>query len=323
MEHKAREKSAVLLLDSEEQHAVRIQDVLEDNGFQVTWVDRHLAGLALLDEQDFSVILAACEGQDITGFEFCFLLRRRQERRNAAVPAVILMGRDREALVQSDPDTTDYVLEPCLDAEIVWRLERNIAVGAKCSVRAQGMQVPINALNKEDLHSVLLAEVSRGSRRSESIGLVLIKVTGWSLLAMDYGPGGAQIVEDIILSRIQALVRSYDGVFRIEQGRFVVLLPHTGNDGLKGFVQRAKIVLQTILFRDAFVQDELEAVHIEGIGVYTHSQYRAQSEAIQELYKYILTSVLSDKANSDYVCVQLGTEESPLTMQVIACGKDS
>jgi hypothetical protein len=70
-------------------------------------------------------VLHGTQGQDITGFEFCFLLRRRQERRNAAVPAVILMGRDREALVQSDPDTTGYVLEPCLDAEIVWPLERH------------------------------------------------------------------------------------------------------------------------------------------------------------------------------------------------------
>jgi len=79
-------------------------------------------------------------------------------------------------------------------------------------------------------------------------------------------------------------------VFRIDQGRFVVLLHHTGNNGLKGFVQQAKIVLQTILSRDAFAQDELEAVHFEGICVYTHSQYKTQSEAIHELYAYIITS---------------------------------
>jgi GGDEF domain-containing protein len=231
--------------------------------------------------------------------------------------------RDREELAASDPDTNDYLIEPCLDVEIIWRLRRNIKVGMEGSAQLQGLQFPWCALNKNDLYSVLLEEVNRGNRRSDSMGLVLIKVTGWSLLSMDYGPGVAQVVEDIILSRIQGIIRSYDAVFRIDQGRFVLLLPHTDRDGLTTFVRRVHNALHTILGNEAFAQDELEVVHVEGICVWTYSQSRPQTEAVKKLHAYIVKKVLSDRPGSDYVCIHLGAEEGTSVLRGNDCGESS
>ncbi|MFO7876220.1 MAG: diguanylate cyclase [Desulfovermiculus sp.] len=300
--------TSILLLDPDIEHGRHVQSVLESQDLQVVWSTRHLPGFVRIDEQSFSLVLATVDGQDIDGLEFCALLQRRQQRQGSSSLGVVLIGqeRHREQLVTSDPGMDDYLIEPCLDAEILWRVKRNLKMDRLQPQKFLELYGLDNVFSKGDLHSVLTSELNRGSRRSDSIGVVLIKVQGWSLLAMDFGSAGSQIVEDIIISRIRGSVRIYDTLFRIGQGRLAVLLPHTNDQGVLGFMQRIRQTLIKILRDDVLTQNELGSVHIEGICASTDVQSRPQPDTVREFHARIIQQAESESFGPDFVSIRLG-----------------
>lgn len=301
------QNTGVLLLDPSLEHGQHVQDLLASHDLQVVWVTRHLQGLACIDEQPFSLVLATVEGQDIDGLEFCALLRRRQQRHGSQNVGVVLIGQDRhrEQLVSTDTGIDDYLIEPCLDTEILWRVKHNLTSDRAEPQNSFALNGLKTVLTKADLLSVLTNELSRGSRRSDSIGVVLIKVQGWPLLAMDFGQTGSQIVEDIIVRRVQDFVRTYDTLFRVSQGSFAVLLPHTDKQGVLGFIQRIRQALTKILHADVLAQNELESVHIEGICVHTDIQSRPQPDTVREFYARIVQQAETERWGPEFVSIGL------------------
>ncbi|MDZ7759989.1 MAG: diguanylate cyclase [Desulfovermiculus sp.] len=304
------ESPSVLLLDPDFEHGRRIQELLSSEDIQVTWLTRHLSGLALCDEHDFPLVMATVEGQDIDGMEFCALLRHRQQRRQTLLSAILLIGydRDREHLAALDPGMDDYLIEPCLNAEIIWRVKRNLRTDDHLGGKRLTSLIPEGVLTGQDFYTFLSKELNRSGRQSDSIGLVVIKVQGWPLLALDYGQSATQVVEDIIIRRIQSLVRTYDDLFRIEQGRYVALLPHSDHKGTRGVVQRIRYVLSNILSSEAFAQDELESFHVEGICVQTDIQVMPQPKGIDAVYAHILHRATRDEFGPSFVSMRVESE---------------
>lgn len=300
--------TSILLLDPGIEHGRHVQRMLEAQGLQVVWSTRHLPGLVRIDEQSFSLVLATVDGHDIDGLEFCALLRRRQQRQGSLNLGVVLIGQDRhrEQLVARDPGMDDYLIEPCLDAEILWRVKHNLIKNRPHPHKPLELNGLDNVFSEKDLYSVLTSELKRSSRRSDSLGVVLIKVQGWSVLAMDFGPAESQIVEDIIVRRIRDFVRTYDTLFRIGQGRFVVLLPHTDDQGVLGFIQRIRQALTKILRDDVLTQNELGSVRIEGISASTDMRSRPQPDTIREFSARIVQQTQSESFGPDFVSIGLG-----------------
>ena len=303
----------VLLVHPDREHGAHVQEVLRKSDIHVTWVQRHLSGLALVDERSFSAILAAVEGHDLDGLEFSALLRRRQQLRQTPGSIVILLGQDRhrELLAATPPEMNDYLIEPCLDAEIVWRVRRNVLSLEMNRSQGQGgsdyhLARQESVFSRQSLLAALQQEINRSSRGGASFGLVLIKVKGWSLLAKDYGPDGARIVEDILVHRMQRLVRTYDRFFRIDRGRFVVLLPQAGRDGVVGFVHRLQSSLTETLRAEAVAGDELQPVHMEGVCTLIDAHYIPPPGSIDDLYTYVVDKVLSDASGPELVFVRIG-----------------
>jgi len=303
----AGETLRVLLLDPDPDHGRYLHTLLSSQDLEVTWLTGHLQGLAACQDQAFSLVVAVVEGQDIHGPELCALLRRRQQRGEALSTGLMLIGQDRHRgmLTTDDPGMDDYVIEPCLDEEIVWRVWHNLR-----SLKPQAPGTPEmdgldNVLSMTDLNPYLERELNRCSRRQDGIGVVLIKIQGWALLTMDYGPHGAYIVEDIVIHRIQRLVRTYDAVFRITQGSLAVLLPHASRSGLQGFMQRIKHSLADILCSEAIAGQEL-AFDIQGICALPDPQARPQSKAIDDFQDLIVHRARAEGSEPGTECIRLG-----------------
>ncbi|MFO7803519.1 MAG: diguanylate cyclase [Desulfovermiculus sp.] len=305
----AGETPRVLLLDPDPDHGRYLHTLLSSQDLEVTWLTGHLQGLAACQDGFFALIVAVVEGQDIYGPELCALLRRRQQRGEACPAGLVLLGQDRHRgmLTINDPGMDDYVIEPCLDEEIVWRVRHNLR---SLSLQAAGTP-EMDGLNKvltmTDLNPFLERELNRCSRRADSLGVVLIKIQGWALLTMDYGPHGAYLVEDIVIHRIQRLVRTYDTVFRVTQGSLAVLLPHASRTGLQGFMERIQHSLADILHSDAMAREEL-VFAIQGICVYPDSQARPQSGVIDDFQAYVIHRAQSEGPEPGVECIHLGPE---------------
>jgi len=211
-------------------------------------------------------------------------------------------------LAALDHRMADYLIEPCLDAEIVWRVNRNLPTKDDLTGKAFTSLASDSVPTGQDVYPCLAQELGRSARQSDSLGLVIIKVRGWSLLVMDYGRNGAQIVEEIIIRRIQELVRTYDSLFRIEQGAYLTLLPHTAREGTAGFMHRIGQALSNILRSEAIAQHELESIRLEGIWAQTDMQTMPQPEAIEKVYAYILNRTASEKPGPPLVCLRIESE---------------
>lgn len=314
MNIKEGESPCLLLLDPDIEHGRHIQGLLSSHDLQVIWKTKHLSGLALSDDHHFPLILATVEGQDIDGMEFFALWRQRQHRLKNPISAIVLIGhdRDREQLAALDPGMDDYLIEPCLDSEIVWRVKRNLRSVYNLEGRNLSSHVPEEILTRPDVYPYLCKELSRSGRQSDSIGLVVIKILGWPLLTMDYGQNGTQIVEEIILRRIQSLVRTYDDLFRIELGKYIVLLPHADQTGITGFMQRIGQTLSSILCSEAFAQNELESIHLEGICAQTDIKSVPQAMAIDEFHAYVLKRASTDEFGPSFVSMHVESERIQL-----------
>lgn len=177
-----KERFRFLVIEPDEDLAREIMIVLEKLDVQAEHVRGHLKAVALSEDNQYDCLLVATRGIDITGLEFCALVRAREARRSLSPAYMILVGpeEDHVSVFNSSEDIDDYMLGTWMDLELEWKIKRAVRAMTLCREfgASRLLDTDTGLLTPEGLRTFLHEEVNRIGRREGWLSMSILSVPG-------------------------------------------------------------------------------------------------------------------------------------------------
>ena len=243
-----------LLVEPDEELAREMLVVLQRLDLRVDHVRGHLKAVALTEDTEYNCVLAASRGVDISGLEFCAMLRAREARRALAPVYVIIHGPEEDlvSIFSSADDVDDYMVGAWMDLELEWKVKR--ALRALKSCREFGatrlLDTETGLLTKEGLRTFLHEEVNRIGRREGWVSMSVLSVPGLGGLRASYGADWMEWFKSGIWSSLRRQLRNYDRLASMENGFLCLISPDLDEEGTRFLLARLASVITEYQFQE-------------------------------------------------------------------------
>jgi two-component system, cell cycle response regulator len=195
--------------------------------------DGHAAWRLLQAGDERLVVIADQALRGLDGLTLCEMLR--QTTRGTACHFILLASGDALDIARAVQAGVDDILLRPFDPHLLdlrLRTVRTIfglraeAAAAERAVRAQATRDPLTgALNLQAILAVLDREASRAARDGTSLAVLVVAVDGLARIRDWHGEEVADQVLTEIGRRVERLLRPYDGLGRLGDDEFLVVLP--------------------------------------------------------------------------------------------------
>lgn len=247
-------KYKVLLVGLDEARVREIRVVLGQLGLQGEAVSSHLKALPQAEDTASPCLIVAAQGEDISGLEFCALLRARESRRQARPAYIIMMGAqsDLVSIVSSDVEIDAYLVGPWMDLELAWNLRRAIQVLRLSWNGEFGRLVdPVTGLLTSDgLKSFLFEEVNRVGRRQGWFSLTVLSIPDHAGLRVSFGEAWLAWFKSGIWAYLRRQLRNYDRLAALNGGVLCLVSPDLDEHGTRALLARLGAALEEYQFQD-------------------------------------------------------------------------
>ncbi|MDP3429895.1 MAG: hypothetical protein Q8R89_06135, partial [Desulfomicrobium sp.] len=211
-----------LVIEPDEDLAREVVIVLERLDVQAEHVRGHLKAVGLSEDNQYDCLLVASRGIDITGLEFCALVRAREARRSLSPAYMILVGPEEDlvSVFTSSEVIDDYMLGPWMDLELEWKIKRALRAMTLCREfgASRLLDTDTGLLTPEGLRTFLHEEVNRIGRREGWLSMSILSVPGLGGLRVSYGEAWLEWFTNGIWSSIRRQLRNYDRLASMDNG---------------------------------------------------------------------------------------------------------
>jgi PleD family two-component response regulator len=248
-----KERFRFLLVEPDEDVAREMLAVLERLDLPVDHVRGHLKAVALTEDVEYSCLLVASQGLDISGLELCALIRAREARRSLTPAYIILLGPqgDLVSVFSSGHDVDDYIVGPWMDMEFEWKIRRALRAMSLCRDfgASRLLDRETGLLTAEGLRTFLYEEVNRLGRREGWISMSVLSVPGLGDLRASYGDGWMEWFKSGIWASLRRQLRNYDRLASMENGALCLVSPDLDEEGTRSMLARLGAVIGEYQFQ--------------------------------------------------------------------------
>jgi PleD family two-component response regulator len=249
-----KDRFTFLLVEPDEGLAREKRVVLERLGLRVDHVRGHLKAVALTEDTSYDCLLVASQGLDISGLELCAMIRAREARRSLT-PAYIILTGPQAATVpvfSSRHEVDDYIVGPCLDLELEWRLGRALRAMSLCRKYGASrlLDRETGLLTPEGLRIYLGEEVNRIGRREGWVSLSVLSVPGLADLRFSYGDGWMEWFKSGIWASLRRQLRNYDRLASMDNGFLCLVSPDLDEEGTRSMLARLGAAIGEYQFQE-------------------------------------------------------------------------
>src|ERR1043165_6541551 len=250
----------VLVINKDLTERTVIQQVLEQNGHEITSADNSETAMQLLQQGDVRFIIADRVTTDIDEKQFVKHLREA----NPPFYIYILLL---TAQVQEDDITTprtgadDFLQKPIVPIELKSRIhigERILNLGdslvaAKDTLERVAMYDTLTGtLNQKAFLTFARGELERARRGQAPLSIIALDIDNFKLINHKYGQNVGNDVLALIAKAIREKSRPYDGLGRYEADVFSLILPGVIGQDAEKIADR---ILRDILNTDISLLD--------------------------------------------------------------------
>ncbi|PKN41705.1 MAG: hypothetical protein CVU60_09980 [Deltaproteobacteria bacterium HGW-Deltaproteobacteria-18] len=243
-----------LVVEPDEDLAREMTIVLERLDVQVDHVRGHLKALALSEDTEYSCLLVASRGIDISGLELCTLVRAREARRSLSPAYIILVGPEEDLVTvfNSPDDIDDYMLGTWMDLELEWKIKRGLRAMSRCRDfgASRIFDTETGLLTSEGLRTFLHEEVNRIGRRDGWLSMSILAVPGLGGLRVSYGEAWLEWFRDGIWSSLRRQLRNYDRLASMNNGFLCLISPDLNEEGTRFLLARLASVISEYQFQE-------------------------------------------------------------------------
>lgn len=257
----------IMIVDDSRLNLRLLQDILEDEGFEVHPVNQ--SSDALQEVQNFrpDIILLDIVMPNIDGFEICKLLK--EDARFADIPIIMITAKVEASDVKKalELGAFDYIRKPVDEVEVIARIHS--------AIKYKEIQDKLKEMATKDgltgiyNHSLLLELFEKEAARCERLGrdtsFVMIDIDFFKRVNDTYGHQTGDIVLRELASILQNNIRSSDIVGRYGGEEFGIVISEISQNELNEICERIRAKVEV----NNFYMGQ-EAIHISvSIGICT------------------------------------------------------
>ncbi len=240
----------ILIVDPDEERAENMAGLLKNSGLSCLVLPTHFKALAYLEEESCALIIAAVDYTGIDGMEFCSIYSKRQCDRGLDPCYIILSGQSwqRNRICQSDAPANDFLIHPCLECELMWRVRS----GLRWIRQRDELKKIIyhdydsGALNTLGLEKVLREEVNRVGRKKGWLSLAVVDLKYFDWMEMAGNRDGVSRARRLILGFLARALRNYDHLGQMDQDRMCLISGDCDYQCFVGLLDRMQKVLKNL-----------------------------------------------------------------------------
>lgn len=244
---------AVLVVNPDQDQGQEICATAQALGIHARLVSSHWQALALTEDENWPCLVVAVQGLDISGLEFCALLRAREARRQSPSAYVIVLGvqSDLPSVVSTETVIDAYLLEPWLDLELTWQFKRAERFWHLFGKISGALVDPSTGLLTPDgLKSFLFQEVNRVGRRRGWFSLSILAIANQGELRASFGVDWLAWFISGAWDYLRCQLRNYDRLAILGEGRLGLVSPDLDEHGTKALLVRLQASLHEYNFQD-------------------------------------------------------------------------
>lgn len=247
-------KSRILLVEDSRAQALVTKEFLEDNGYDVDWVEDGKAAIRKARTGPVDVILLDVVLPDLNGYEVCRWLKLDQHTKGIPIIMITTKGETHEKVSGLEAGADDYLSKPHNEIELNARIYASLRTKAlQDELREKNRQLeemlekvnllamtdPLTGLfNRRHCESVIESEFSRTVRYQSPLACLMIDIDHFKKVNDRYGHRMGDEVLTEVAGMIKAGVRAVDTVARWGGEEFMVILSETGREGALYFAER-------------------------------------------------------------------------------------
>src|SRR6266850_135750 len=244
------EPCQVLIVDDDEIVRERLRALVEANGFKADTADSGAAALAMLKEDDYSILLTDWHMPGMDGVELCRSVRTQISHCYVYLIVFTVRGERADAVHGLRAGADDYIGKDCASDELLARLEaaRRIVLLEKslraANERNQRLSITdslTGAFNRRYFTKHLRKELERARRYRHSLALVMLDVDRYKEVNDSFGHQAGDEVLRTVVAMVSSDLRSgCDWIARLGGEEFAIVLPETGVAGALAVAEKVR-----------------------------------------------------------------------------------
>ncbi len=225
----------ILLIDNDLMERSVIQQVLENSGHKVTYVESAQEAWKLITENRIRFIIADASDQEPNVHQFIQQVRSNPGLYGHTYILLLLNKGQNGTLVASlGVGADDYLNKPVAPQE----LKARVSIGARILMMGDTLMEARNQLdnmpmydkltglmNRPAFYKVAQGELERARRGSEGISIIALDVDNFKAINEEYGHKVGDNVLQIVAQVIREKCRPYDCIGRWDGDQFTIVLP--------------------------------------------------------------------------------------------------
>jgi len=286
-----KEQFRFLLVEPDEDAAREMLLVLQRQDVQADHVRGHLKAVALTEDTEYDCLLVASKGLDISGLEFCAMIRSREARRGLSPAYILLLGpqEDMVSVFSSTHDIDDYLVSPWLDLELAWKIKRALRAMTLCREfgASRLLDTESGLLTPEGLRTYLNEEVNRIGRREGWLSLSVLSVPGLGGVRASYGEDWTEWFKNEIWSSLRRQLRNYDRLASVGNGFLCLVSPDLDEEGTRYLLARLATAISEYQFQEDAGADERLTLAARYLCVKILGDYRQFGRTADVLWSWL------------------------------------
>lgn len=247
----------LLLIEDSLTQALKIRQLLQDDGFEVTVSRTGEEGLSSARSFLHDMVLLDVNLPGTSGFEVCKKLKSNPETRDIPVLMLTAHGKVEDLVEGIESGADDYVTKPFHELELKARIksllrtrhlqielvEKNAALmSAYKEIEQLAITDSLTELyNRRFFNQRIVHEVERAKRFHVPLSLVMIDVDNFKRLNDTHGHLTGDSVLRVLADVLKAEIRQIDIAARFGGEEFILLLPETIKSGAAVLAERIRV----------------------------------------------------------------------------------
>ncbi len=243
----------ILIVEDSQTQALRLQIILENQGYRITTAQNGIEGLNLFKETFFPIVITDWVMPEMDGFEFCKTIRNQEM--TGYVYIIILTTKDSKNDINAgfEAGADDYLIKPPDETELAARLKTaKRVITLEYSLRKQKEEIerlsvtdPLTkTYNRRYLSNHLPGAIKHTFRYSRPLSIIICDIDHFKNINDCYGHQAGDYVLEEFAQCIKNIIRDgIDWVARYGGEEFIIVLPETDLDNAKKAAERYRLLL--------------------------------------------------------------------------------
>ncbi len=243
----------ILIVEDSQTQALRLQIILENQGYRITTAQNGIEGLNLFKETFFPIVITDWVMHEMDGFEFCKTIRNQEM--TGYVYIIILTKKKKKNDINAgfEAGADDYLIKPPDETELAARLKTaKRVITLEYSLRKQKEEIerlsvtdPLTkTYNRRYLSNHLPGAIKHTFRYSRPLSIIICDIDHFKNINDCYGHQAGDYVLEEFAQCIKNIIRDgIDWVARYGGEEFIIVLPETDLDNAKKAAERYRLLV--------------------------------------------------------------------------------